>query len=159
MYNLIYEAKPFYGVKPVFVIFSLVAIFVTLYLILSWGKFDTGDRIFFSIISAVMLLVVFSQVYTAIDAKHKVYNAYVSGEYLTVEGVISEYTLAEEGQPNLPDDFYVNDVSFSVPGFVSIWGYPLKQVDGGILKDGIYVRICYIPYKFENVIMKLEILE
>ena len=35
MYNLIYEAKLFYGVNPVFVIFCLVAIFVTLYLILS----------------------------------------------------------------------------------------------------------------------------
>lgn len=73
--------------------------------------------------------------------------------------MISDYTLAEEGQPNLPDRFCVGDVEFFVPGFVSPWGYPLKNVDGGILKDGIRVRICYIEYKFENVIMKLEIIE
>ena len=159
MYKLIYEARLYYGVNPAFVMLCLIPVFIIALLIIFWKKVDIGVRCFVSSIIVFILFIIFSQVYIAIDSKHKVYNAYVSGEYLTVEGVISEYTLAEEGQPNLPDSFYVNDVSFSVPGFVSIWGYPLKQVDGGILKDGIYVRICYIPYKFENVIMKLEILE
>ena len=159
MYKLIYEARLYYGVNPAFVMLCLIPVFIIALLIIFWKKVDIGVRCFVSSIIVFILFIIFSQVYIAIDSKHKVYNAYVSGEYLTVEGVISEYTLAEEGQPNLPDRFYVNDVRFSVPGFVSIWGYPLKQVDGGILKDGIYVRICYIPYKFENVIMKLEILE
>ena len=48
------------------------------------------------------------------------------------------------------------DRTVSVPGFVSAWGYPLKHADGGILEDGKRERIYYVPYKFENVIMRIE---
>ena len=70
--------------------------------------------------------------------------------------VISDYTTAEKSQPNLPDYFLVNDIEFQVPVFVSAWGYPLKKIDGGILENGMYVKIYYIKYKSENVIMKIE---
>ena len=156
MYKKIYEAEPFYGANPAFVIFCAITVLITLLVIVFWKKVDTGVRCLSSAIIVFLLFIIFCQAYTSIDAKHKVYNAYVDGEYLTVQGVISDYTLAEEGQPNLPDSFYVDGVEFSVPGFVSAWGYPINRVNGGILEDGMCVRICYIPYKFENVIMKIE---
>lgn len=156
MYKEIYEAEPFYGVNPAFVIFCVITVLITLILIAFWRKIDRGSRFSYLFILIFFIFIIFCQVYTSIDAKHKVYNAYIAGEYLTVQGVISDYTLAEEGQPNLPDSFYVDGVEFSVPGFVSAWGYPLNRVNGGILDDGMCVRICYIPYKFENVIMKIE---
>ena len=159
MYKEIYEAKPFYGVNPAFVIFCVITVLITLLVIVFWKKVDTGVRCLVSAIIVFMFFIISCQAYTSIDAKRKVYNAYIAGEYLTVQGVISDYTLAEEGQPNLPDSFYVDGVEFSVPGFVSAWGYPLNRVNGGILEDGMCVRICYIPYKFENVIMKIEQLD
>ena len=159
MYKKIYEATPFYGVHPAFVIFCVITFLIILLVIVFWKKVDTGVRCFTSAIIVFLLFIIFCQAYTSIDTKCKVYNVYVAGEYLTVQGVISDYTLAEEGQLNLPDSFNVDGVEFSVPGFVSAWGYPLKQVDGGVLEEGMYVRIRYIPYKFENVIMKIEILE
>ena len=159
MYKEVYEAKPFYGVNPAFVIFCITALLAVLLVIVFWKKIDIGVRCLSIAIIVFMLFIVSCQVYTAIDAKHKVYNAYIAGEYLTVQGVISDYTLAEEGQPNLPDRFYVDDIPFSVPGFVSAWGYPLKHADGGILEDGMRVRIYYVPYKFENVIMRIELID
>ncbi len=159
MHKVIYEAKPFYGVNPAFVIFCVITVFITLLVIVFWKKVDTGVRCLASAIIVFLLFIISCQAYTSIDAQRKVHNAYVAGEYLTVQGVISDYTLAEEGQPNLPDSFYVDGVEFSVPGFVSAWGYPLKRVDGGMLENGMCVKICYIPYKFENVIMKIEHLE
>lgn len=159
MYKEIYEAKPFYGVNPAFVIFCVITVLITLLVIVFWKKVDTGVRCLVSAIIVFMFFIISCQAYTSIDAKRKVYNAYVAGEYLEIQGVISDYTLAEKGEPNLPDRFFVNELRFSVPGFVSAWGYPLKQVDGGILQEGITVRICYIPYKYENVIMKLEVIE
>ena len=159
MYKGIYEAKLVHGANPAFVIFCVITVLITLILIAFWRKFDMGSRFFFLFILIFFIFIISCQAYTSIDAKRKVYNAYIAGEYLTVQGVISDYTLAEEGQPNLPDSFYVDGVEFSVPGFVSAWGYPLNRVNGGILEDGMCVRICYIPYKFENVIMKIEQLE
>jgi len=159
MYKEVYEAKPFYGVNSAFVIFCVITVLIILSLIYFWKKMDNGSRYFVLFILFFFIFIISCQTYTAIDAKRKVYNAYIAGDYLTVQGVISDYTLAEEGQPRLPDRFFVGDVNFFVPGFVSAWGYPLKRVNGGILEDGMYVKICYIPYKFENVIMKIEQLE
>ena len=60
-------------------------------------------------------------------------------------------------QNNLPDSFLVDNVRFEIPCFTTPWGYPLRQQDGGILKEGMYVKIYYVSYKYENVIMKVEI--
>lgn len=159
MYKKIYEAQPVYGINPAFLILCLITILIVVLIVVFWGKVDKGVRCLSLAVAFFLLFIITCQVYTAIDAKRKVYDRYIAGEYLTVEGIITDYTLAEEGQPNLPDSFCVDEVNFSVPGFVSAWGYPLKRADGGILENGIYVRIYYIPYKFENVIMKMELLE
>lgn len=159
MRRVIYEAKPFYGVNPAFVVFCIITALITLLLVIYWNEVDRGVHWFISFIIAFLLFIIFCQVYTSIDAKNKVYDEYEAGNYLVVEGTINDYILAEDGQPRLPDRFNVNDIEFSIPGFVSFWGYPLKSVDGGMLKNGMSVRIYYITYKFENVIMKLEQLD
>lgn len=155
----IYEARPFYGINPAFVILCIIIVVIAVLLFVFWKRVDIGVRCLISFITVFLLFIVFCQIYTSIDAKNKIYDEYKAGNYLIVEGIITDYTLAEEGQPNLPDNFTVNSVKFTVPGFVSTWGYPLKSVDGGVLKDGMKVRIHYITYKFENVIMMIEQLE
>lgn len=159
MYKVVYEAKSFYGVNTAFAVFCAVVILMIILLLVFWKKVDVGVRCLISSVIAFMIFIISCQIYTAIDARNSIYDEYKNGKYLLVEGTISNYTLAEEGEPNLPDRFDVNGVEFQVPGFVSYWGYPLKRVNGGILENGINVRICYVSYKFENVIMKLEIFE
>ena len=86
----------------------------------------------------------------------RVYSEYQKGNAQIVEGEVSEYHANLE-QNNLPDFFLVDNVRFEIPCFTTPWGYPLRQQDGGILKEGMYVKIYYVSYKYENVIMKVEI--
>ena len=158
MIKKIYEAELFYGINPAFIVFLIITILIFALLVAFWKKIDIGGRFFVSFIIIFCAFIVFCQAYTAIEAKNKVYDEYQKGNYLVAEGEISGYTTAEEGQSNLPDYFYVDNVEFQVPGFVTSWGYPLKKVEGGILENGMKVRICYIEYKYENVIMKIELL-
>ena len=157
MYKEIYEAEPFYGINVAFIVLCIVTVLIVLLLCVFWKIISIGDRCFISFITAFLLFIIFSQIYVAVDAKHKVYDEYAMGNYLVIEGVIYDYyTSAGEEHPDYPDYFCVNDIDFMVPGFASCWGYPLRQVDGGVLRNGMKVRICYINYKYENVIMKLE---
>lgn len=159
MDKVIYEAKPYYGLNPAFVVFCIVTIIVAIILFAFWKKVDIGVRCFVSFIIVFFLFVICCQIYTGIHSWYNIYRAYVLGNYTIAEGTIDEYTFAEEGQPNLPDRFSVGGVCFQAPGFVSSWGYPLKSSDGGVLKDGMVVRIHYVSYKYENVIMRIELLE
>ena len=84
MYKEVYEAKPFYGVNPAFVIFCVITVLITLILIAFWRKIDMGSRFFFLFILIFFIFIISCQAYTSIDAKRKVYNAYIAGEYLTI---------------------------------------------------------------------------
>lgn len=159
MNKKLYEAELFYGINPAFIVFFIITIIMFTLLVVFRKRVDRGVRYFISFIIAFFVFILSCQVYTAIDAKNKVYDEYQSGNYLVVEGIISGYTTAEKGQANLPDYFCVDNVEFQVPGFVTSWGYPLKRDEGGVLENGMNVRICYIEYKFENVIMKIEQLD
>lgn len=157
MNKTIYEAKAFYGISPTFVMLCVIVLLIVLVLAFVWKKVDIGVRCFGSIIALFCLFIALCQIYMSIDAKRSVYDEYTKGNYLVAEGTIYDYFPAEEGEPNLPDRFSVSEVEFQVPGFVSAWGYPLKQNENGLLENGMHVRIYYIEYRFENVIMKIEL--
>lgn len=158
MNEIIYEAEPFYGIYFPFLMLCIITCFLAFFLIFFRKKTDVYGLIFYSFILIFFIYIIVCNVFVSIDAKHKVYDSYIKGNYLTVQGEICNYILADEGEPNLPDYFYVDNVEFLVPGFVSPWGYPLKRAYGGVLKEGLNVCISYIPYKFENVIMKIELI-
>lgn len=158
MYTTIYEAKPNYGISPIFIIFTIICLIIVRSLIKSFKTEELPARIFFVLCITTMLIVFMSTIYGYFDSKILVYGKYVNGSYSTIVGKIKNYEPNTDGS-QLPDRFDVEDNNFFVPGFTTIWGYPLRQRDGGVLKNGLNVRVCYIKYKFENVIMKLEILK
>ncbi len=158
-YQIIYEAKQSYGgLSPILIIPIIIAIVIAIGTIKAWKSGALSMKIIFSILSIIMLLVFFSITWNELNSRIKVYDPYKKGEYQIVEGKIEKY-LPNTDRTQLPDRFEVNDVDFVVPGFNTKWGYPLRQIEGGVLKEGLTVRIQYIHYKFENVIMKLELLE
>lgn len=159
MMNVLYEAGAEYGVSPTFLVFCCVLVTIIIIVVACWQKIDLGVRIFSSILILFLSFIVVCQIYVAFDARNKIYNEYRLGHYYVAEGEIYNYTCAEDGEDNLPDYFSVSNVNFQVPGFVSCWGYPLKVADGGVLHEGMRVRILYINYKFENVIMRIEIID
>jgi len=162
--QIIYEAEHFYKFSLsipfiVICIIDVIIIFLLARFVVKNGIHNAKYEIlFFGFIIAVLSLIIGSLIYCHIDAKHKVYDQYLKGNYSTVEGYIENYTPDPDGA-RLPDRFNINDIDFSVPGYVSCWGYPLRKVDGGILENGMKVKICYIHYKYENVIMKIELIE
>lgn len=158
--NIIYEAMPVSGLSDLsleFIIMFIVTLVACVATVILWKRAGIAERCFFTFISIFLAYIVGCQIYVGLDAKANVYDKYVRGEYEIVEGEITEYCPAE--YDNQLDEFTVGEKEFFVPGFVSCWGYPIKQADGGVLKDRLKVRICYVEYKFENVIMKIEILD
>lgn len=120
MSHVIYEAEPDRGgVSPAFVFLCVVTIVIIVLIAVYWKKVDVPTRIFLCFIAAFFCYMVGCCIYILIDSRDQVYDRYVAGDYLTVEGIIEDYTLAEEGEPLLPDRFYVDGVRFSVPGAVS----------------------------------------
>lgn len=161
--ELIYEASGEFYLSIDFIILFLVDLaLIIVYcsrlcrrLIGKSGSFSLSEGFFFGIIIVVLSLSVVSVGSSGFGAK-RIYAEYQAGEAQVVEGEISDY------RPNLeeneaPDHFVVNDLAFEVPGGTTPWGYPLRQQDGGELADGVYVKIYYVVYKYENVIMRLEI--
>ena len=159
MPKILYEA---YYVAPYD--FSLVGIIIILATIASiiftikkWKEMDIPTKFFFCAVVATLTIITATGLYNAFDSNDKVYDEYIAGNYQEVEGYITDYIIPREDPPgNISDSFWVNDVYFVIPGFCSPWGYPLTQSEGGQLQEGMYVRIRYIPYKWENVIMKIE---
>lgn len=159
-YVTIYEAKSSYGgFSPLLIIPIIIAVVVAFGTIMAWKRGPLSAKITFSAISAVMLLIFFSVVFNDINSRIRVYDPYVNGKSTIIEGIITDYSPNTDGS-QLPDRFIVNDKNFAIaPIGTTIWGYPLRQEDGGILKNGMHVRIHFVHYKFENVIMKLEVSE
>lgn len=160
MTNVIYEAKPSYGINPAFIIFCIVVVSMVSLTIAFWRNLDITGRYFLSGINLFLLFCISCSIYTEIDSKRNIYDKYIKDQYYTVEGYITEYyTNYDDLGTTRYDSFYVSDKNFHTPGFVSRWGYPLSKSTGSPLQNGIKVKIHYIPYKYENVIMYLELLE
>jgi hypothetical protein len=88
------------------------------------------------------------------------YYPYLAGDCKIVEGEISPY-LKDYDQENRVtrepfDFFYVNGVEFSIPSRSEPWGYSLKQSKGGVLEEGMYVKIYYVVSGNLNTIMRIE---
>mgnify|MGYP000044506598 FL=1 len=155
--KILYEAQEWYGLSIPFIILCLVDLALLFLLCFLWRKRSVlSAKITTIFVIVVLTFIIGTLVFSHVDARKKVYNKYIEGDYLIVEGEVENYMPDPDGA-NLPDRFSVDDIDFAIPGFTTCWGYPLRQVDGGELQNGVNVKIYYIPYKFENVIMKIVI--
>lgn len=161
---IIYEAKPSHEISILFFIIILIFIIVLIFgitLCIKNREARVIDKIGPFVVDAILLFIIICIVITSFDSKNKVWNQYSKGNYLVAEGSIANYEEVKgiSNEDIKYDSFSIAKTEFHVPGFTTIWGYPLRQVDGGVLKNGLKVKIYYVPYKFENVIMKLELIE
>ena len=164
MENILYEAKESYGIDPYFIVLCIICGFIIFIAATELKELKPKESIFgfcfLIFLIAMMLFIVGSVVYTMIDGRDKVYDEYEKGNYLTVEGEIVNYdTSVDIAGETQYDSFEVSGLVFFAPGGTTQWGYPFTQSDGSPLKNGIKVKIRYVPYKYENVIMYLELLE
>ncbi len=159
MYKLIYEASGISIITVPFVIICIFGGFMLFYTIYTWRGNEIFGRVGMSIVSLVLLIIIFSTIFGHVEAK-SLYDEYSSGEYLMTEGVISNYEIGFYEKEAYPDRFIINEIPFVISNAPqSGYGYTLRQTDGGVLRDGVICKIHYIPYKNENVIMALYIVE
>ena len=88
-----------------------------------------------------------------------VQSIYNDGEFMIVEGEVEDFVpMKLDGHSS--ESFSLNGVKFSYSRSIPINGYHLAKVDGGYIKEnGQIIRIHYINYNGDNLILKLEIKE
>ncbi len=159
MEQVIYEASNHQlSVIPGVWLILIIAL-ISLYLKITWKTNSASGKICIFIVLSILIVGVTS-FFVSYCSSQTVYKKYLNGEYYIVEGQISEYELGTDEKPSYPDRFSVKGIPFIVSDSpVSGFGYPLRKIDGGILKDGMRCKIYYIPHRFENIIMKLCVVD
>lgn len=160
--TIIYEATN--GITPFsipFAIFCLIFLIVIAYALKVWKKSELGVKIGLVLVPAVMSIVLIAQFATFFQTK-QVLDSYIKGDCEIVEGEISNYEQKYEvgtmSEDKYPDRFFVNNIEFIVYGYQT-YGieYCLRQADGSKLENGQSVKIYYTKFKYENLILKIEL--
>ena len=160
-YKLVYEAH--LSVNPYAILLIIVAIIAVALLIAFWKKMTWSMRIFFAVVCVILGICVCSLIASGFSSA-ELMEKYNNGEYETVEGVITGYETngyLGDGVRSLDiDEFYVSEEYFCIAesnpfGF----GYNVRKEHGGILDNGVNVRIAYVKYGTMNIMMQLEVAE
>lgn len=96
---------------------------------------------------------------TTIIDYYNIQKIYNDRNLLIVEGEVEDFIPMElEGHSS--ESFTVNGVNFTYSRSVPTYGYHLAKVDGGYIKgNGQKIKIHYVNYNNNNLILKLEIEE
>ncbi|MBR4034050.1 MAG: hypothetical protein IKJ04_04520 [Clostridia bacterium] len=154
MYNTLYEAADSTSFPWLICIAFGVAVAAIFVLALrKWKEKSKGDKLII-VIPIVLLMIYASWLYSSINLPD-LYDMYIDGDYSICEGIIEDYKTKESINTDF-DEFTVDGIAFKISSHPSIdFGY-LCRSDGGVLEDGMQVRICYIEYNGINIIMKIE---
>jgi hypothetical protein len=125
-------------------------------------KFGMPKRTFgmiFAVVFAGIGLSMFGAVASASANKYYSEKSYFDGgKYKTVEGRVENFhPMPAAGHDT--EHFDVNSVHFDYSSNdLGDLGYNATQVDGGIMKSGLYVRLTYITDYDRNAILKIDTL-
>ena len=140
----------------------LVFLFLGLALVLkpSWfrnlSKF--GRLIIGPIFITISLLVTVFFMANIILQYNNIVKPYMNNEYLIVEGEVQDFVPGSDDWGNDTESFTVNGIKFEYSQPSAAFGYRRYAENGGVIKgNGQYVRIGYVIYDDENVIVLIEI--
>lgn len=86
-----------------------------------------------------------------------IYQKIKTGEVKTVEGVVSNLSTSDFLE-NRYDTFDIEGVEFSISSNALTPGYNRIAAHGGIInREGMYVKIKYVEYKYERFIVVINI--
>lgn len=156
-YRIIYEASTECYIPIGASIFLFIEIAWITISVVKWKKEVLSTKLLLLFLMMFFCFLLLCNLYEYVDVRLNITEKYKFGIVEVVEGEIYDYESVNKNERGM-DHFFVDGVEFSLSSFTG-YGYNIKQRDGGILKNGIYVRIYYIPYKYENVMMKLELLD
>lgn len=158
-YGIIYEASHNHLVTIPFIIIVVLEILLTVYTVINWKYNSTSGRIGMCFVGIFLLMIISAIIFKYLSTQ-SIWNDYKNNNYQIVEGIIENYEVGTDEKLSFPDRFSIEGTEFVVSNHPSTgYGYSLRQYDGGVLRDGCKCAIYYVPYGFENVIMKIELLE
>lgn len=117
------------------------------------------ERVFAIFGLCVVSCVLLVTLTTTIIDYYNIQKIYNDRNWLIVEGEVEDFIPMElEGHSS--ESFTVNGVNFTYSRSAPTYGYHLAKVDGGYIKgNGQKIRIHYVNYNNNNLILKLEIKE
>lgn len=155
-YTCIYEALPNSLVSLPFILLCVLEFCVAIYGIINWKTNAVSGKICICLVFILLIMFISVTIYNYFDSD-TIWETYQNGDCLVAEGIIEDYKVGNEGRP---DRFTVNGVDFAVSNSSATgYGYTMRQDSGGVLRNGQYCKIFYVPYKYENVIMKILLVQ
>jgi hypothetical protein len=156
-YITIYEVTKETFPMAAFVCFLFSALCIAMFFLIKRNSFMAWIFTVLALIIGIFLIVV---AFWALSDHQKQTNellkTYQNGNYLSVEGKVENFH-AKPPEGHDSEHFNIGEVYFDLPA-PSSYGYSkCKNFGGDIKGDGQLVKIRYINYNGENVIMKLEI--
>lgn len=119
---------------------------------------EDGRKAFGIFFSIGLIMLVFFSLTLLLIARSQYINLikpYQNGEYYEVEGIVENFSPMPSGG-HKRESFTIEDVFFEY-GSGGSAGYCKPRVEGGVIGgDGHHLRIRYIPYNGNNVIMYIE---
>lgn len=118
--------------------------------------------VFAVILSYATVMLGYTGISTVVN-RHQLYNNYINGECDYVEGFIEDFHSMPEDLHD-SEHFTVNGVKFSYGADNSEYFYSTCRKDGGILQEGLYVRLWYFNTDIGSeypmsYIMRIDILQ
>lgn len=156
-YNTIYEASHNQFITVPLVIAAVLDVLLLIYAVVNWKSNAKSGKIGMCIVGGFLSMTLLVTI-VGHWSSWSIWRKYQNGDYQIAEGTIENYEVGTDEKLSFPDRFTINDVEFMIseqPVFG--YGYSLRQYDGGVLCNGLRCKIYYIPYKNENVIMKIMI--
>lgn len=158
-YTCLYEAPSSRLITFPFIVILVIELIVITYSVINWKKNTISGKIGMVLVSTFLLGIIGATLYDHFSS-NTIWKTYQNGEYQTAQGTIEKYTPAVDDSPSVPDTFTVDGKEFTIsPAPFTGYGYTERQCDGGLLENGMECKIYYVPYKFENVIVELQIVQ
>lgn len=156
-YSIIYEASHNHLITTPFIIAVVLEILLTIYAAVNWKHNSASGKIGMCIVGMFLFMII-SVTIVKYCSTQSIWKDYKNGDYQIAEGIIENYEVGTDQKISFPDRFSIGGTEFIISDQPSSgYGYSLRQYDGGILCNGLRCTIYYIPYGYENVIMKIMI--
>lgn len=165
--QIIYEATN--NIHPFtlpFIIICIVLILVIVYIVKNWKKYEGPfiGKILFLLVPIGLSIAIITQ-FTDYFKVKQVLADFQNGKCNVAEGIIEnyeeDYKVGTRSEGDYPDRFFVGGNEFIIHEDYTAFGvgYCLRHADGSELQEGQYVRITYSFTFYNNMILKVELME
>lgn len=157
MGRILYECH--FEIEPLSLILGIIIIVA--FFIVGMSKYDIQKKHHKSIkhVKIICLCFVLFGIVTIcilIDMYRKTVIAYRNDDYQIVEGYVVNFDPMPYGG-HKDETFEINDVKFGYSDYTIMIGYHNTKSHGGVIRDnGQYLKIGYIHYNNENIIVYIE---